>query len=79
MTFALETEDLTLFRLLKVSVMHTDFCCLDLEDSRDPGANFTLGTGSFVCMLINLMRHGMTPAGVPAHKKKYVSGRKGTC
>lgn len=33
--------------------------------------------GSFACMLINFMRHGMTPAGVPAYTKRrmYLAGK----
>lgn len=55
---------------------HTDFSYLGLEDSRVLSSNFTFGIGSFACMLINLMRCGMTPAGVPAYEKNmYLAGR----
>jgi len=48
-----------------------------LEDSKDPGSNFNFGISLFAYMLINLMRCGMTPAGVPAYKKNMDLAGKG--
>lgn len=47
-----------------------------LEDSGVPGSNFTFGIGSFACMLINLMKCGMTPAGAPAYEKNMYLARR---